>query len=214
MKSKIFAVLFSVLLLFPFLVNAKSLDDYHATTVTEALAEEGIAFDAKDFVTNDKQITIYLFRGSGCSHCHEFLEYVSKTLVKEYGKMFTIKSYETWGDATNAELMETVGAYMGYQPNELGVPFFIIGDKAFVGYASSMNEDIIAKIKSEYESSERVDKVVEALENAGNDSSSGVSSTSVIIWNLVFVIIATVVVLVYLNVKFTDLETLITTKKK
>ena len=108
--------------------------------------------------------------------------------------------------------MGIVGDYMG--DSSLGVPYFIIGDQSFIGYAESMNDDIVAKIESEYNSKERVDKVVEALEASGKEESGTMSSSSVIWWNFAFTVIAVVVIIVYFNIKFGDLEQMLASKKK
>ena len=34
------------------------------------------------YAENDNQVTLYLFRGSGCSHCHDFLEFLNNNLAE------------------------------------------------------------------------------------------------------------------------------------
>ena len=122
--------------------------NYEAESIFTALANEGIEFDENNYVSNDKQVKMYLFRGHGCSHCYEFLEYVNDELIKKYKKKITFEIYETWEHADNAKLMSKVGKLLG--DDATGVPYIIIGDKSWIGYDPSWNEEITNQIDLMY----------------------------------------------------------------
>lgn len=163
-----------------------------ATSIQEACAEEQIAFDHPDYKNNqDGKVNIYIFRGNGCSHCHEFLEYL-ETIINDYGKYFNVVTYEVWSNAENGTLMEKVAEKLGEEAS--GVPYIIIGEKTFSGYSSSMNEEIIDLIKEEYEKEERYD-VMKQLgvdttvsdEKVENNAASSVSDVVVLVIGLVVI---------------------------
>ena len=154
------------------------------------------------FITNVKadtkdKITIYFFRGEGCPHCaeaEEFFEALSKD--EEYGKMFEVKDYEVWYDESNAAFMEEVAAKLDTQVN--GVPFIVIGDKYFSGFASSMEDQVKETIKDAYNSEDYTDVV--AGNNNGNKKEKKEESNPLIPIIIVSVIaVGTIVGLVFLT---------------
>lgn len=142
-----------LILTIPVFVLAKPA--YTSLTLKETLDDERIESNLDGYEEGNNKATIYLFRGRGCSHCHEFLEYVNSTLVEKYGDYFKLVSYEVWNNANNAKLMQEVSDYR--KDNANGVPYIIIGDKSFNGYAESMNEEIETAIMDLYNSKERYD---------------------------------------------------------
>lgn len=167
-----------IFFLSPIIVKAEALDlsKYSSTNLQESLFDEEISSDLGSYKETDDQINIYLFRGKGCSHCHEFLEYVSTDLIKEYGNYFKIVSYEVWGNEDNAELFKKVATFMG--DSGRGVPYIIIGNQSFVGYISTMNDDIIAALKKAYENKYDVmEEIKKAPEVEENEETEEVDST-------------------------------------
>lgn len=158
--KKITVLLMAIFMLLPVAVFAEEEQlKGNATSIQQACAEEQIAFDHEDYKNNQEgKINIYLFRGNGCSHCHEFLEYL-ETIIDDYGKYFNVITYEVWSDSDNGKLMEKVAEKLGEEAS--GVPYIIIGEKTFAGYSSSMNEEIETLIKEEYEKEERYDVMKE-----------------------------------------------------
>lgn len=112
------------------------------------------------------KINVYLFRGEGCPHCEEALEFFKKlSSDEEYGKYYNLKKYEVWYNQENASLMEKVSTEL--KENVTGVPYIVVGEKTFSGY-SSENEDQIKKaIKEAYESNSYKDivKIVNSKNN-------------------------------------------------
>ena len=181
--------------------------------------------------SNDK-ITIYMFRGKGCGYCRSFLNFLS-SINPEYGKYFELKSYEVWYDENNGELMSKISTFLEQEAG--GVPYIIIGDKVFAGYASSYDDQIKTAIKNLYETkkSKRYDVMAEYEKKEGklsnkykslnlkktlaeegielkeadeSSNGSGTSSKSVIFWNLGFIAAATCITLAFVNKKFNKLE--------
>ena len=96
----------------------------------------------------NKEVTIYLFYGEGCPHCAEFESWL-KEIEPEYGNLFEVKSYETWNNKENNELMAKVAETRGEEAN--GVPYIIIGNKSWNGFAEEYEPEILAEIQELYE---------------------------------------------------------------
>lgn len=158
--KKIFKLLLLVALI-PTMVFAKN--NYEAKSLEEALKDEKIEYNLGDYEESDDKATIYLFRGKGCSHCYEFLEYVANDLIKEKGQFFKVVTYEVWNNKNNAALMNDVADYMGDDAG--GVPYIIIGDKSFSGYSKTMNSEIEDAIEKLYNSEDRYDVISELEKN-------------------------------------------------
>ena len=105
---------------------------------------------------------MYLFYGRGCPHCEELIEFLQSLSDQEKAK-FNLYTFETWYDNENKALMEEVEIELNV--NIGGVPFLIIGDQTFSGYGTSMNDDIIAAISSEYAKTDRYDLGMSLLQN-------------------------------------------------
>ena len=66
--KRIMSVLLVGLLFIPMLISADT-KEYVSQNLEEALIEEGIEHDLKNYKESDDKINIYLFRGNGCGHC-------------------------------------------------------------------------------------------------------------------------------------------------
>ena len=115
-----------------------------------------IGFGVYFFVFNTKKekINVYLFWGNGCPHCENAKEYFN-SIEDEYGKYYNLIEYEVWYERDNYNLMVKVSEEL--EANGSGVPFIVIGDEYFRGYAASINEKIQEAIVSQYENSNYVD---------------------------------------------------------
>lgn len=140
--------------------------------------EEG---DKKD----TKEVNIYFFRGQGCSHCAEAEEWF-KSIEEELGDRFEIVDYETWYNEDNAELMKKVAEARGEAEQATGVPYIIVGDKSWIGFADDYKEEIKDQINSEYGKNinDRYD-VMKLMNDIGSnkkkDSGSDVASLIIIL---------------------------------
>ncbi len=166
----------------------------------EALQEEHIELsDAfETYKETDDQAIIYMFRGQGCGYCRAFLEFMN-SISKEYGKYFKMVSFEVWNDANNADLLEKVPLVTNKAAG--GVPYIIIGEKVFAGYASTYDEEIKEAIMKQYKDNSY--DVMEKLDERLNGKTNSTSSFAVIFWNAFFVIAATVA-LILVNNKNTE----------
>ena len=133
--------------------------------------------------------------------------------IDEYGKYFKVVGYEVWYNTENADLMDEVADFLGESSN--GVPFIIIGDQVFTGYSSSWDEQILSAITNLYNSEDRYD-VFEEM--AKGDTS--ISNGTVILWNLFFVVVATIIIVLTnhfenkkLTVRIDELEEKLTHKQ-
>lgn len=130
--------------------------------------------DFSKYQESDNKVNVYIFRGSTCGYCLKALTYFT-TILPEYGDYFNLVSYEVWASEDNSNLLETVGTVLDTEVK--GVPYIIIGDTVFPGYADTYNSEIEAKIKSEYESSERYD-VMQHLDEANKNTTTTTTTTT------------------------------------
>ncbi len=155
MKKNILLCILMLLFLFPIFVYAKLPDDieYHELTLNEALELDGL--DKIKEPKKNNPITVHVFIGKGCPHCHDFLIYASTTLNKKLGDKVDYKVYETWYDNDNEKLFGYVSNY--FKLNRSGVPFIVIGNDYYKGYSSTYNIDIESAIEKEYNKKDRFD---------------------------------------------------------
>ena len=104
--------------------------------------------EGEETTEESKEVNVYFFRGEGCSHCAE-AEAWFQSIEEEYGSYFKIVDYETWYNQDNQELMKTVAKARNEEAN--GVPYIIIGKQSWNGFTQSYGDEMIEKIKSEYE---------------------------------------------------------------
>ena len=203
--KKTLLVIFSFMFLFvPSLVFAVSADDeevnvkkYETQGLTEILKEEEIELSVADYKETDDQVTIYLFRGSGCGYCHNFLEFAN-SILEEYGTKFKVVGFEVWGNQDNSTLLQKVSAFLGSEAG--GVPYIIIGDQVFPGYASDYDDGIKAAIDELYNSEERYDVFEEYNKAIKEAKKAAKGNTGAIIgWNAVITLLAVLAVVLYVK---------------
>ena len=146
MKKLIIVLVMVLGLVLPLYAKAET----KSLNLKEALEEEQIELDKafETYTENDDQATIYLFRGNGCGYCRAFLTFLN-SIVGDYGKYFKVVSYEVWYNEDNSNLMASVSKYMGEEAQ--GVPYIVIGDKVFAGYAETYDTKIKDAIKELYD---------------------------------------------------------------
>ncbi|MBQ1496395.1 MAG: hypothetical protein IIZ40_03515 [Bacilli bacterium] len=172
MKRVFKIMVLSLLLMVPFTINA-----------------EEVSTD-----TNNK-VNVYLFRGEGCPHCKEaesFFDSLAKD--EEYSKYYNLVKYEVWYNEDNAKLMGEVAKKLNTEAS--GVPFIVIGDKYYSGYASSMDTELKETIKSAYENDSYKDIVKSVIEKTDEKKKASTSPLIPIIIVSAIAII-TVVVMVF-----------------
>lgn len=173
MRKNLVLLVIICLLIIPLPTSALSISDYHTLNFEEALEDEEIAKAYSSYKENNKQITIYLFRGKGCSFCRSFLTFLN-SITDEYGKYFKVVSFEVWHDTNNKALLNAVGDYLDVEVK--GVPYIVIGDKVFPGYNSTFDDSIKNAIKDLYNSNNRYDvfKKMDNIEVDKEDNNANV----------------------------------------
>jgi len=112
-------------------------------------------------------------------------------------------TYEVWNDENNSSLLNEVSDYLE-QPAG-GVPYIIIGDKVFAGYASDYDESIKEAIVDLYNTKkkDRYDVLEEMEKHPKKTATSGSTSTSsiwvVIVCNFVFTVVAVIAIMSHMN---------------
>lgn|SRR5574344_1366812 len=194
-------------------LGVKAEDSYTSQTLDEAATAEGITYSHGDFSNSSDKVTIYLFRGAGCSHCYAFLTFL-ESIVPDYGKYFNVVTYEVWNNTNNASLMQQVASVFGDDAS--GVPYIIIGDKTYIGYASSMDSEIEQLITDQYNSSDKYD-VMDHLgevksDDTKEDTTTKTSSNTAVIVTTVIIVGVAIAGLYYLK-STNDKEEIIATIK-
>ncbi len=210
MKKKILFLLIAMVLLFPWQAKAEE-SLYHSKNLEEVLTEEGIEHNLDGYTETEDQAIIYLFRGNGCGYCRSFLMFLNE-IVPEYGKYFRVVSYEVWQDADNFPLLNGFSKTLEVEVG--GVPFIVIGDQYFTGYADLYDDKIKKAIMEEYENKNKNNIIEEAIKNADSEgyinpsdgsldeevfNTSGDKKgvdTSSILWNFIFITIGISIILI------------------
>lgn len=202
MKKVIGYIVAAMLVLIPvvtFAAEKVDLKNYQTMDFKQTLESENMTLQNTKYTESDDQITIYMFRGLGCGYCRSFLTFMN-SISKEYGKYFKMVSFETWNDAANAELMQNIGSFLG-EPAE-GVPYIIIGDQVFPGYANTYDDGLKQAIKSLYDTKkeDRYDVFEAYNEDVDKKAKAEKSATTTpIVWNFIFISIATIIICCYTN---------------
>lgn len=122
---------------------------------------EFLKMTEKDIKSSKNKVNVYVFWGDGCPHCKHLAQFFdsNKSELKDKMNLYT---FEVWKDSTNLKFMKDFGKFLGETPQ--GVPYMIIGDKTFSGFAESDEEtkdEIINLIKHDYQNSSKIDKYQE-----------------------------------------------------
>ena len=86
------------------------------------------------------KINVYLFWGNGCGYCEAAKEFFA-SIEDEYGEYFNLVEYEVWYDKDNNALKDSVAEY--FNDDVSGVPYIIIGETTFGGYAADFTDNFI-----------------------------------------------------------------------
>ena len=205
LKNLLIIILLGIVML-PISLFAKE-KEYKTLNFKETLKDEEIAPVFSNYEENDDQITIYMFRGKGCGYCRKYLEFMN-SITEEYGKYFKMVSFETWYDQNNATYLDEISKFLNEPAG--GVPYIIIGEKVFAGYAESYDAEIKEAITTLYNTpkEERYDVIAKYNEGNKKDSSenNGDSKTGIIIFNIILTVILFGALAIYVGKKRADLE--------
>ena len=113
----------------------------------------------KPQVTNHEKIKVYIFRGDGCPHCEDFLNYFNVN-IHEYTDYFEIVAFESWKDAANVKLRKKINDLFSIEEKrETTVPLIIVGNWHTFGFSDTLGETIINKALEEYQNDNYEDVV-------------------------------------------------------
>lgn len=117
---------------------------------------KNISYESKltDIKFNDK-VNIYLFYGKGCPHCEALFTYF-EGIKSKYSKYYNLYAFEVWYNEDNGKTMDYFLEKFDKKVSSRSVPFLIIGDEAFEGYSSSMNQKIIDTIEEKYKNKDNI----------------------------------------------------------
>ena len=176
--KKLFVIALAALMLVPTVALAKK-------TTKKTSSEEVVEFK--------ETAKVYMFRGEGCPHCEEALEYFD-SIKDKYD--FELITYEVWYDEDNKKILNDVAEGLGKEVG--GVPFIVIGKTVFSGYSESYNKDIEEAIKTEGVNGNANESVSKYANGAKEDEKKSKNSAIIIISVLV---VAGVVALIILGRK-------------
>ena len=179
--KRILVLVVALLLVIPFNVKAYSEDTkYNTLGLKEALEVEELEEEFEEYEETDDQVTIYLFRRDGCYYCRGFLSFLN-SIADEYGKYFKLVSYEVSTDQQNSELFAEVSKFKDGQ-EATGVPYIVIGDQVFGGYAEDYDQSILAAIMNLYNTpkEDRYDVLYELAHQPNHDTTVAVISIAVV----------------------------------
>ena len=91
-------------------------------------------FPTRVLATNN--VDLYLFWGDGCPHCAKEKSFLAK-ILPNYPSV-KLNTYEIYHSQANVDLMQQSADKLNVDAG--GVPFLIIGDKDFVGYADGTTD--------------------------------------------------------------------------
>ena len=127
---------------------------------------EGITEDIAcnpESVNDDAVVNIYLFRGDGCPHCEDLLDFFTE--LKEdpaYKYKFNLIEYEVRNNSDNKHKMNKVAEYFDLNVGNVGVPFCIIGDTYKIGFSNPL-------YLSDEDKKEQADKFKKMIDDAYYD---------------------------------------------
>ncbi|MDD3013591.1 MAG: hypothetical protein PHC34_07810 [Candidatus Gastranaerophilales bacterium] len=102
------------------------------------------ALPTEVYAAESNEVNVYLFWGDGCPHCAKEKEFINKILPKYPSVNYY--NYEIYYNRANIVLMQEAADKLGADAG--GVPFMIVGDKDFVGYAAGSTDiEIESRIK-------------------------------------------------------------------
>lgn len=125
-----------------------NMEDTQEETISNDEQEEIIlahpSYSERDIIFDENKCNIYLFWGNGCGHCEHLFEYFT-SLNQDLSDQIQLYSFEVWYDEDNNALMHQMASHLGDEVK--GVPYMIIGDESFIGYDTSIDEDLTQAIE-------------------------------------------------------------------
>ncbi len=117
-----------------------------------------------------KELNIYLFYGDGCPHCAAEEKFLNGFIKKNDN--VKLHKYEVWYNDDNVAKLEEVAKITEEEAD--AIPYLVIGDTVFVGYADSFSKKIEKRIVECLEEgcSDKVGVYLGVTDDAGEDTSN------------------------------------------
>lgn len=202
MKKVIITLLAMCMMVLPIITSASelkkvNLEDYNTTNLIETLGSESIEVKLKDYKEKDDQVTIYLFRGTGCAYCRAFLTFLNG-LEPEYANKIKVVAFDAWYDEASSNLLVDISSFLGEEAG--GVPYVIIGEAVFPGYAADYDEAIKAAIDDEYSKEDKYDVFEEYNKHIDELAQKEKQEKLMpVVWNGVITGVFTVIIILYVS---------------
>ena len=204
MKKLLLSLFVMCMVVFPMVTYASELElekvdlkEFNTMNLIETLQSEKIEVKLKDYKETDDQVTVYLFRGTGCAYCRAFLTFLNN-LPAEYYNKIKVVSFDAWYDEAASILLANVSTFMGEEAG--GVPYIIIGETAFPGYAAEYDEGIKAAIDAEYASKEKYDLFAEYNDYVADLlRQERLEKLMPIVYSGIVTVICTVIIILYVS---------------
>lgn len=121
------------------------------------------ASDIENDVNTNKKVTLYLFRGLGCPHCEEAIEFL-ENIIDDYPYL-EVQTLEVWRNKNNKKLMDIVSKKLDIEVSS-SVPLIIIGDEyARRGFADGMENSLKKEIEKAHKNKDYKDIVKEVIKD-------------------------------------------------
>ena len=174
-KFSLFLIMLLAVVALPFTVFAEEEENSEAENTEEASEES-------------KEVKLYFFRGEGCPHCAEAEEWF-ESIEEEYGSKFEVVDYEVYNSTENSDLMDRVAKARDEEVG--GVPYIIIGNHSWNGFADKYKDEMLSEINSEYEKevSARYD-IMQLLPKLEKESKEKSKSTDVVATIIIILVVA------------------------
>lgn len=139
---------------------------YFFTTNAEenkVVNENNSASDLESDVNTNKKVTLYLFRGSGCPHCEDAIEFL-ESIIDDYPYL-EVQTLEVWHNKNNKELMDAVAENLDIEVSS-SVPLIVIGSEyARRGFADGMENSLKKEIEKAHKNKDYKDIVKEVIKD-------------------------------------------------
>lgn len=89
------------------------------------------------------KVNVYVFHGRECPHCAAAIKYIKSVETKYNLDVFY---YEVWHNTDNYDIMKDVKINFG--DSGIGVPYIVIGEKTFTGFADYTKNDLVRAFDS------------------------------------------------------------------
>lgn len=116
-------------------------------------------------VTEHEKVKIYLFRGNGCIHCYDFLNYFNNH-ASQFNKYFEIVALETKKNEKNLVLKNKVNDFLQItdEKDRLSVPLIVVGSWHMLGFLENDGEEIIKEALKAYQDDNYIDEVQKIID--------------------------------------------------